>query len=110
MRDVGRLVHLLRNAPVQAVVIPIADRHLEYAATVKNVLAAGSFRTEVDDRNERMNLKIRNAQMQKVPYMLVVGDKEMEAQTASVRHREEGDLGAMALEALLEKLSGELGS
>ncbi|MCH8279193.1 MAG: threonine--tRNA ligase [Chloroflexi bacterium] len=96
-------------APVQAVVIPIADRHNEYAEQVKDALAAGGFRAEVDSRSERMNLKIRNAQMQKVPYMLVVGDKEMEAQTVSVRHREEGDLGAMALDALLEKLKGELG-
>ncbi|MCI0894572.1 MAG: threonine--tRNA ligase, partial [Chloroflexi bacterium] len=74
-------------APVQAVVIPIADRHNEYAEQVKTALAAGGFRAEVDSRSERMNLKIRNAQMQKVPYMLVVGDKEMEAQTASVRHQ-----------------------
>ncbi|MCH8349024.1 MAG: threonine--tRNA ligase [Chloroflexi bacterium] len=96
-------------APVQAVVIPIADRHNEYAEQVKDALAAGGFRAEVDSRSERMNLKIRNAQMQKVPYMLVVGDKEMEAQSVSVRHREEGDLGAMALDALLAKLKGELG-
>ncbi|MCI0860033.1 MAG: threonine--tRNA ligase [Chloroflexi bacterium] len=96
-------------APVQAVVIPIADRHNEYAEQVKTALAAGGFRAEVDSRSERMNLKIRNAQMQKVPYMLVVGDKEIEAQTASVRHREEGDLGAMGLDALLAKLKGELG-
>ena len=96
-------------APVQAVVIPIADRHNEYAEQVKDALAAGGFRAEVDSRSERMNLRIRNAQMQKVPYMLVVGDKEMEAQSVSVRHREEGDLGAMALDALLEKLKGELG-
>ena len=96
-------------APVQAVVIPIADRHNEYAEQVKTALAAGGFRAEVDSRSERMNLKIRNAQMQKVPYMLVVGDKEMEAQSVSVRHREEGDLGAMALDALLAKLKGELG-
>ncbi|MCI0800122.1 MAG: threonine--tRNA ligase [Chloroflexi bacterium] len=96
-------------APVQAVVIPIADRHNEYAEQVKDALAAGGFRAEVDSRSERMNLKIRNAQMQKVPYMLVVGDKEMEAQSVSVRHREEGDLGAMALDALLEKLRAESG-
>ena len=96
-------------APVQAVVIPIADRHNEYAEQVKDALAAGGFRAEVDSRSERMNLKIRNAQMQKVPYMLVVGDKEMEAQSVSVRHREEGDLGAMGLDALLAKLKGELG-
>ena len=96
-------------APVQAVVIPIADRHIEYADQVKDALAAGGYRVEVDGRSERMNLKIRNAQIQKVPYMLVVGDKEMEAQTASVRHRDEGDLGAMGLDALTGRLRGESG-
>ena len=65
-------------APVQAVVIPIADRHQEYADSVKARLEAQGFRAEVDGRSERMNLKIRNAQLQKVPYMLVVGDREQE--------------------------------
>ena len=95
-------------APVQAVVIPIADRHIEYAEAVKTGLAEAGFRVEVDGRSERMNLKIRNAQMQKIPYMLVVGDREQEDSAVSVRHREEGDLGGMALEALLERLNGEL--
>ena len=95
-------------APVQAVVIPIADRHIEYAEVVKAGLAEAGFRVEVDGRSERMNLKIRNAQMQKVPYMLVVGDREQEDSAVSVRHREEGDLGGMALEALVERLNGEL--
>ena len=93
-------------APVQAVVIPIADRHLEYAEAVKTRLEAGGFRAEVDDRGERMNLKIRNAQMQKVPYMLVVGDSEIGEQAVAVRHRDGGDLGKMPLEGLLERLRG----
>jgi threonyl-tRNA synthetase len=97
-------------APVQAVVIPIADRHIEYADTVKETLSGAGFRAEVDRRSERMNLKIRNAQLQKVPYMLVVGDREREEGAVAVRHREEGDLGPMALAALVERLSGELGS
>ena len=95
-------------APVQAIVIPIADRHLEYAEDVKNQLKAGGYRAEVDARGERMNLKIRNAQMQKIPYMLVVGDKELEQGAVAVRHREDGDLGPMPLAGLLERLESEV--
>ena len=94
-------------APVQAVVIPIADRHVSYAEAVRVQLTTEGFRVEVDGRNERMNLKIRTAQLQKVPYMLVVGDKEQAGDTVSVRHREEGDLGAMGLGALVGRMVGE---
>jgi threonyl-tRNA synthetase len=96
-------------APVQAVVIPIADRHSEYAEAVKSQLEAGGFRVEVDARGERMNLKIRTAQMQKTPYMLVVGDSEISDGAVAVRHREAGDLGKMLLDGLVERLTGELG-
>ncbi|CAI8046340.1 Threonine--tRNA ligase (Fragment) [Geodia barretti] len=96
-------------APVQAVVIPIADRHTEYADSVLSTLAGGGFRSEVDSRNERMNQKIRTAQMQKVPYMLVVGDREAEAGAVAVRSREGGDLGAMPLAEFMEMLAGERG-
>ena len=82
-------------APVQAVVIPIADRHVEFAQGVAQRLKQSDIRVDVDDRSERMNAKIRHAQLQKVPYMLVVGDKEAEADTASVRLRDGRDLGAM---------------
>ena len=95
-------------APVQAVVIPIADRHQEYAEAVKATLDGKGFRSEVDGRSERMNLKIRNAQLQKVPYMLVVGDREQEDGAVAVRTREGGNLGAMPLEDLLAKLETEL--
>ena len=95
-------------APVQAVVIPIADRHQEYAEGVKSQLEAAGLRAEVDARSERMNLKIRNAQMQKVPYMLVVGDSEINDQAVAVRHREEGDLGAMTISGLVERLASEV--
>ena len=94
-------------APVQAVVIPIADRHLEYASQVQDTLAKAGFRVEVDARGDRMNQKIRNAQMQKVPYMLVVGDKEAEAESVSVRHRDEGDLGPMPVSSFTERLGNE---
>ena len=95
-------------APVQAVVIPIADRHLEYAQEVKNELDPQGFRVEVDARGERMNLKIRNAQLQKVPYMLVVGDTEINDGAVAVRHRDGGDLGAMSLSSLAERLKTEV--
>ena len=94
-------------APVQAVIIPIADRHLEYASQVRDTLAKAGFRVEVDSRGDRMNQKIRNAQMQKVPYMLVVGDKEAEAESVSVRHRDEGDLGPMPVASFTERLGEE---
>ncbi len=94
-------------APVQAVVIPIADRHLEYANQVSETLKAGGIRVEVDDRSERMNLKIRTAQMMKVPYMLVVGDREAEAGAVAVRLRDGEDLGAMPVADLQARLAQE---
>ena len=94
-------------APVQAVVIPIADRHVEYAEDVASKLRGRGLRVEVDGRNERMNLKIREAQLRKIPYMLVVGDREAEAGTASVRSRDKGNRGAAPLSNLLEDLSEE---
>ena len=94
-------------APVQAVVIPIADRHVGYADEVASQIRGRGLRVEVDSRNERMNLKIREAQLQKVPYMLVVGDREAEGGTASVRSRDAGNLGATPMSKLLEDLSDE---
>ena len=94
-------------APVQAVIIPIADRHLEYAGQVKGALDAQGLRAEVDSRGERMNLKIRNAQQQRVPYMLIVGDKEADGGTASVRLRSGEDLGPIQLADLVERLTNQ---
>ncbi len=87
-------------APVQAMVIPISDRHNEYARQVADTLKVADLRAEIDTSSGRMNAKIRNAQMQKIPYMLVVGDKEMEAGTVAVRLRSGEDLGAMSLDDL----------
>jgi threonyl-tRNA synthetase len=95
-------------APVQAVVIPIADRHLEHARRVASELEAAGLRVEVDERSERMQAKIRDAQLQKVPYMLVVGDKEVEAQAAAVRLRSGQDLGSMSLSAFLTRALDEV--
>ena len=97
-------------APTQAVIIPIADRHLEYAQEVRSLLRKHKFRVEVDDRGERMNQKIRQAQMQKIPYMLILGDREQEQQAVSVRSRESGDLGSMQISDLVAKLDTELSS
>lgn len=84
-------------APVQVRVIPIADRHIDYARKVASELMEAKVRVEVDDRSEKMGYKIREAQLEKVPYMLVAGDREAEQGTVSVRSRSEGDLGPMAL-------------
>ena len=85
--------------PVQVKVLPVTDRAADYAAEVARRLDAQGFRVEVDGRNEKIGKKIREAQLEKIPYMLVVGDRDMEAGTVSPRHRAEGDLGAMDLEA-----------
>ncbi len=81
-------------SPVQAVVLPITDRHVEYAKTVVARLEAANIRVKIDARNEKVNLKIREAQLQKVPFMLVIGDREAEADSVAVRTRRGGDLGA----------------
>jgi threonyl-tRNA synthetase len=95
-------------APVQAEVIPIADRHIEYAETVRASLVAAGLRAHVDDRNERMGAKIRDAQMNKVPYMLVVGDKEAEAGGAAVRLRSGDDLGIVPLADITSRIAEEV--
>src|SRR6185436_14979196 len=81
-------------APVQAIVLPIADRHVPYASTVRDQLSAAGLRAELDERQEKIGYKIREAQLQKVPYMLVVGDREAADGTLSVRSRTAGDQGA----------------
>jgi threonyl-tRNA synthetase len=95
-------------APVQALVLPIADRHLHHARTVRDRLAAAGLRVEVDDRHEKINYKIREAQLQKVPYMLVVGDREATEGTVSVRRRVEGDIGARRLDEVIEAALAEI--
>jgi threonyl-tRNA synthetase len=91
-------------APVQTVVMPITDRQQEYAKKVHARLLAAGLRSHLDDRKEKVNLKIREAQLQKVPYMLVVGDREAEAGTVSVRHRKHADMGVKPLEQFVEEV------
>ena len=94
-------------APVQAVVLPIADRHVEAAAAVAARLRAGGVRAEVDERTESVGRKIRDAELRKVPYMLVVGDREAADGTVAVRRHREGDQGAEPVAAVAERLAAE---
>ena len=97
-------------APVQVKVIPISEKHSEYAAKVLAELDAAGIRAEVDTRNEKMGYKIREAQLQKIPYMLVVGDKEAESGTVSLRSRRAGDEGALALADFIANIKEEIDS
>lgn len=97
-------------APVQAVVIPIADRHLEYARSVAQQLAAAGLRAQVDERSERMNAKIRDAQQQKVPYMLIVGDREAAAGTLSLRLRTGEEQKDVPVESFMQRAQGAVAS
>ena len=92
-------------APVQVKVLPITDAQHEYAQKIVHDLQASSVRAEMDANNEKIGMKIRTAQMEKVPYMLVIGDKEVKAGTVAVRHRRKGDLGAIPLDQFKEKLT-----
>ena len=97
-------------SPVQAVVLPISEHHHEYAQGVQDVLEEAGFRVECDLRNEKIGYKIREAQLQRTPYMIVVGDKEAAEGTISVRHRADGDLGSMDIPAFIAKLKEEVES
>tara|TARA_B110000196_G_scaffold170422_1_gene146396 strand:+ start:2608 stop:4377 length:1770 start_codon:yes stop_codon:yes gene_type:complete len=95
-------------APIQASIIPIADRHLEHAEVVADRLKQAGIRLTVDTAKERMGNKIRRAQLQKIPYMLIIGDREVEADAASVRTRSGDDLGEITIDELVEKLTTEI--
>jgi threonyl-tRNA synthetase len=96
-------------APTQALLLPVADRHNERADQVAAQLREAGFRPRVDDRSESVGKKIRDAELSKAPYMLVVGDKEAESGSASVRHHGDGDIGAMSLEDLVARMREEAG-
>lgn len=95
-------------APVQVKLLPIADRHLDYLYDVKKALEAKGVRCEIDDRSEKMGFKIRAAQLEKVPYMIIAGDKDIENGTISVRSRKDGEQGAMTLDAFIENIMEEI--
>lgn len=94
-------------APVQVKVLPISEKFFGYAGDILQSLKAAGIRCEMDNRDEKIGYKIRSAQMEKVPYMLIVGQKEEESQTVSVRNREDGDLGSFALEDFVRKAAKE---
>lgn len=91
-------------APIQATVLPITDRQMDYARGVLKQLEDAGIRAALDDRNEKVNLKIREAQLQKIPYMLVVGDREQEKQQVAVRNRKHGDQGAKPVAEFLAEI------
>ena len=97
--------------PTQATIIPISDvKHMDYARDVLARMQAAGLRAEIDDSKERMGAKIRQAQLQKIPYMLIIGDKERDAGTVSVRLRNGEDLGAQPLDALMARMTEEAAS
>ena len=95
-------------SPVQVKVMPISDSQREYAKEVYEKLFDQDIRVELDDRNEKIGYKIREAQLQKVPYMLIIGDKEVEAKTVGVRSRKEGDIGAMSQDEFIKRIKNEI--
>lgn len=95
-------------APVQVKILPIIDKHHEYAYELQKLLEEKNMRVEIDTRNEKIGYKIREAQMEKVPYMLVIGDKEMENRAVAVRSRKDGDLGSMSVNDFVGKLEAEV--
>ena len=95
-------------APVQIQILPISEKHVDYAKKLKADFEKDELRVEIDDRNEKIGYKIREAWSAKVPYMLIVGDKEIESNTVGVRSREEGDIGAVKLEEFKQKIKQEI--
>ena len=95
-------------APVQVKILTIADRHVDYAKKLMKEMSSKGIRVELDDREEKMGYKIREAQLQKVPYMLIIGDKEVEENKVSIRSRDKGDLGSIEKEKFIEKIEEEI--
>jgi threonyl-tRNA synthetase len=95
-------------APLQVLILPVADRHVDAARAVRDALAAAGFRAKADERSESVGKKIRDAELARAPYMLVLGDKEQEGDTLSVRSHAEGDVGAMSLSEFVDRLEAEV--
>ena len=94
-------------SPVQVKILPISDKYIAHAKEIETTLKKEGLRCELDERAEKIGYKIRAAQLERIPYMLIVGEKEVQANQVSVRKRDEGDLGSMSLEQLLEALRRE---
>jgi len=97
-------------APVQAIVLPITDRHVDYARATASRMQAVGLRAEDDDRSESVGRKIRDAELRKIPYMLVVGDREQESGQVAVREHRRGDVGSEPVGAFIERLSEQVKS
>ena len=95
-------------APIQAKIMPITDNHHEYAEKIYGMYREKGIRAEIDYRNEKIGYKIREAQLQKIPYMLIIGDQELRNNTVAVRSRGEGDQGVMNAELFLEQILDEI--
>ena len=97
-------------SPVQVKVIPVTEKHLDYAKAVASAMSESNIRVEVEDANETLGYKIRKAQMEKVPYMIIVGDKEVKSRTVAIRSRKDGDMGSMPLPMFVANLIREIKS
>lgn len=95
-------------APIQVKIIPVIDKHIDYAVKLAEILEKKGIRLEIDSRNEKIGYKIREAQLEKVPYMLVVGDKELETNSIAVRSRKEGDIGSLSIDDFVAKIMKEI--
>ena len=95
-------------APVQVVILPIAERHIDYAREIKDVIFSEEIRVEINDENATLGAKIRKAEVEKVPYLAIIGDREMENRTLSIRKRKRGDIGSFTLDELLKNLKREI--
>ncbi|MBI1866178.1 MAG: threonine--tRNA ligase, partial [Candidatus Staskawiczbacteria bacterium] len=95
-------------SPVQVCVVPISEKHLEYANKIKKDLENKNIRAELKNENETLGKKIREAEIQRIPYLLIIGDKEIQAQSVSVRQRDKGDVGIINLEKFIEKITEEI--
>jgi threonyl-tRNA synthetase len=95
-------------SPVQVKILPISDKFLEYAKTILHKLKKADIRAEIDDRNEKIGKKIRDTELMKVPYMLVIGEKEMNEGKASIRRQGKGDLGAKLVEEFIVDIKNEI--
>ncbi|MNT37906.1 Threonine--tRNA ligase [compost metagenome] len=95
-------------APIQVKLLTISDKHADYAAELRNKFTNLGIKAELDDRSEKIGYKIREAQLEKVPYMLIIGDKEVESKTVGVRSRKDGDIGSMEVNEFIEKIQEEI--
>jgi threonyl-tRNA synthetase len=97
-------------APIQLICVPIADRHVPYAEAIAERLREHGYRVRVDDRRQKMQARIRDAQKEQVPYMLVIGDRDVEGGTVSIRERRDGDMGSAALDDFIAVLDARVAS